>query len=134
MKRLFLVCAVIVAGATGCGESFPEPYDQLGLPTDGMFSAFPQNDGKLGVVGLYRKDVPTEKVIAGWDAALGNKGYKQFCELVHGDGSVNRGYENAADKKRYLFTAGKVGDQTEASLLEVPADVASDDVCPRPGG
>ena len=114
----------------GCGESFPAPYDELGLPTDGLFSAFPQRDNP-GVVGLYENGTDTAKVIAGWDAALGKKGFKKFCELTHDDGSLNRGYENAEQKKRFLFTAGKLGEQTEASLLEVPAKIPNYEVCPK---
>lgn len=132
MKRHLWIAVVVIAAAAACGESFPEPYDELGLPTDGLFSSFPQGDGKVGVVGLYRKGTDTQAVIAGWDAALRKKGYKPFCERKHGDGSINRGYENTGESRRYLFTAGGLGEQTEASLLEVPAKIPSAEVCPAP--
>ena len=122
---------MLAIAAAACGESFPEPYDELGLPTDGMFSSFVQPEPRVGVVGLYRKGTDTQAVIAGWDAALTKKGYKAICELKHPDGSINRGYENAAERRRYLFTAGGLGGQTEASLLEVPDHIDSADVCPK---
>lgn len=126
-----LSLATVAVTLLGCGKSFPEPWNELGLPTADLTMAFPDSD-KPAITALYAPKVKLADAVANWETALGAKGFTRICELNHDDGSMNRGYENSGTKKRYLFTGSMVGNAPELRLLEVPDKIASADVCPKP--
>ena len=108
----------------GCGKDFPEAYKELDFTREGLFSSF---DGDKGMTALYDDKQDLTKLIADWDKKLEAKGYKKVCERDFDDKSVMRGY---VGKKRYLFTGGKLGKQSELHLTPVPDNVKDDAICP----
>ncbi len=107
-----------------CGEKFPESYKEYDFTRDGMFSAF---DDDKGMTALYDEKQDVQKLIADWDTKLKAKGYKVVCEKTFDDKSVLRGY---VGDKRFLFSGGKLGQQSELHLTVVPSHVKEENICP----
>lgn len=123
VRALAAAALVLVA----CGEKFPEKYQEYDFTREGMFSSF---DDDKGMTALYDEKQDNAKLIADWDTKLKAKGFKVVCEKTFDDKSVLRGY--AGSGKRFLFTGGKLGAQSELHLTIVPDHVKEDNICPPP--
>lgn len=122
LLRLALATALLV----GCGEKFPEKYQEYDFTREGMFTAF---DDEKGMTALYDEKQDTDALIADWDKKLSAKGFKKTCEKLFDDKSVLRGYVGSS--KRFLFSGGKLGQQSELHLTVVPDHVKDDEMCPE---
>lgn len=120
------IAALAAALLVGCGEKFPEKYQEYDFTREGMFSAF---DDEKGMTALYDDKQSLDTLIEDWDKKLTAKGFKKSCENTYDDKSVLRGY--VGDKQRFVFTGGKLGAQNELHLTIVPDHVKEAEMCPE---